>query len=52
LRVWREGGPARFLFDLARLSAALLDQLGTTVKPGKLEVPDIDDAFCAAHGDQ
>jgi hypothetical protein len=33
------------------LSAALLDQLGTTVKPGKLEVLDIDDTCCAAHGD-
>ena len=28
-----------------RLSVALLDQLGTTVKPGKLEVLDIDDTF-------
>ncbi len=36
----------------AALSAALLDQLGTTVKPGKLEVLDIDDTFCAAHGGQ
>ena len=35
-----------------RLSAALLDQFGTTVKPGKLEVLDIDDTFCAAHGGQ
>ena len=33
-----------------RLSAALLDQFGATVKPGKLEVLDIDDTFCAAHG--
>jgi hypothetical protein len=32
------------------LSAALLDQFGATVKPGKLEVLDIDDTFCAAHG--
>jgi len=38
--------------EAARLSAALLDQLGTTVKPGKLEVLDIDDTFCAAHGGQ
>ena len=29
-----------------RLSAALLHQFGTTVKPGKLEVLDIDDTFC------
>ena len=35
-----------------RLSAALLDQFGATVKPGKLEVLDIDDTFCAAHGGQ
>jgi DDE family transposase len=35
-----------------RLSAALLDQFGTTVKPGKLEALDIDDTFCAAHGGQ
>jgi hypothetical protein len=38
--------------EAARLSAALLDQLGTTVKPGRLEVLDIDDTFCAAHGGQ
>jgi hypothetical protein len=38
--------------EAVRLSAALLDQLGTTVKPGKLEVLDIDDTFCAAHGGQ
>src|ERR1700755_745668 len=38
--------------EAARLSAALLDQLGTTVRPGKLEVLDIDDTFCAAHGGQ
>jgi Transposase DDE domain group 1 len=31
--------------EAARLSAALLDQLGTSVKPGKLEVLDIDDTF-------
>jgi hypothetical protein len=36
----------------ARLTAALVDQFGTTVKPGKLEVLDIDDTFCAAHGGQ
>ena len=38
--------------EAARLSAALLDHLGTTVRPGKLEVLDIDDTFCAAHGGQ
>ena len=34
--------------EAARLAAALLDQFGTTVKPGKLEILDIDDTFCAA----
>jgi hypothetical protein len=38
--------------EAARLSAALLDQFGATVKPGKLETLDIDDTFCAAHGGQ
>ena len=38
--------------EAARLSAALLDQFGTTVRPGRLEVLDIDDTFCAAHGGQ
>ena len=38
--------------EAARLSAALLDQFGTSVKPGKLEVLDIDDTCCAAHGGQ
>jgi hypothetical protein len=38
--------------EAARLGAALLDQFGTTVKPGRLEVIDIDDTFCAAHGGQ
>jgi len=28
--------------EAARLSAALLDQFGTTVKPGKLEILDIE----------
>src|ERR1700745_2865364 len=36
--------------EAARLCAALIDQFGTTVKPGRLEVLDIDDTFCAAHG--
>ena len=38
--------------EAARLCAALLDQFGTTVEPGKLEILDIDDTFCAAHGGQ
>ena len=38
--------------EAARLSLALLDQLGTTVKPGKQAILDIDDTFCAAHGGQ
>ena len=38
--------------EAARLSAALVDQAGTTVKPGKQEILDIDDTFCAAHGGQ
>jgi hypothetical protein len=38
--------------EAARLSAALLDQFGTTVKPGKFEILDIDDTFCTAHGGQ
>jgi Transposase DDE domain group 1 len=38
--------------EAGRLCAALVDQFGATVKPGKLEVLDIDDTFCAAHGGQ
>ena len=38
--------------EAARLTAALVDHFGTTVQPGKLEVLDIDDTFCAAHGGQ
>ena len=38
--------------EAARLCAALIDQFGTTVKPGRLEILDIDDTFCAAHGGQ
>src|SRR5262245_31148706 len=38
--------------EATRLTAALVDQFGTTVQPGKLEVLDIDDTFCAAHGGQ
>jgi Transposase DDE domain group 1 len=45
-----ENAPSKI--EAARLCAALLDQFGTTVKPGKLEILDIDDTFCAAHGGQ
>jgi Transposase DDE domain group 1 len=45
-----ENAPSRT--EAGRLSAALLDQFGATVKPGKLEILDIDDTFCAAHGGQ
>src|SRR5258705_7897128 len=38
--------------EAARLSAALVDQAGATVKPHKQEILDIDDTFCAAHGGQ
>src|SRR5579862_4962157 len=38
--------------EAARLAVALLDQFGTTVKPGRMEILDIDDTFCAAHGGQ
>jgi hypothetical protein len=38
--------------EAARLCAALVDQFGTTIKPGRLEILDIDDTFCAAHGGQ
>src|SRR5438874_808822 len=36
--------------EAARLAAALVDQAGATVKPGKQEILDIDDTFCAARG--
>ena len=45
-----ENAPSRS--EAARLSAALVDQFGTTVKPGRQEILDIDDTFCAAHGGQ
>jgi hypothetical protein len=45
-----ENAPSRT--EAARLTAALVDQAGTTVTPGKLEILDIDDTFCAAHGGQ
>jgi len=38
--------------EAARLCAALIDQFGTTVRSGTLEILDIDDTFCAAHGAQ
>ena len=38
--------------EASRLAAALVDQAGTTVKPGRQEILDIDDTFCAAHGGQ
>jgi hypothetical protein len=38
--------------EAARLTAALLDQFGTTIKSGAQEILDIDDTFCAAHGGQ
>jgi len=38
--------------EAARLTAALVDQAGTSVKPREQEILDIDDTFCAAHGGQ
>jgi hypothetical protein len=38
--------------DAARLGVAMLDQFCATVKPGRVEIFDIDDTFCAAHGGQ
>src|SRR5262245_44472378 len=38
--------------EAARLSAALVDQFCSFVKPRKEEILDIDDTFCAAHGGQ
>jgi hypothetical protein len=35
-----------------RGSPQLVEQAGTTVKPGKQEILDIDDTFCSAHGGQ
>jgi hypothetical protein len=45
-----ENAPSRT--EPARLTAALVDQAGTTVKPRRQEILDIDDTFCAAHGGQ
>jgi hypothetical protein len=38
--------------DAARLTVALVDKFGTTVTPGRMEMFDIDDTFCVAHGGQ
>jgi hypothetical protein len=38
--------------EAARLTAALVDQAGGTIRPRKQEILDIDDTFCAAHGAQ
>src|SRR5258708_29274140 len=38
--------------EAAWLSAALLDQLGATVKPGKQEIRRLDDTFCATQSGQ
>jgi hypothetical protein len=38
--------------EAARLTAALVNQFGTTIKAGVQEILDIDDTFCAAHGGQ
>ena len=45
-----ENAPSRT--EAARLTAALVDQAGTSVKPRQQEILDIDDTFCAAHGGQ
>jgi Transposase DDE domain group 1 len=45
-----ENAPSRT--EAARLCATLVDQFGVTVKPGRMEILDIDDTFCAAHGGQ
>src|SRR5271163_993032 len=38
--------------DAARLTVALVDQFGTTVTPGRMEMFDIDDTFCVAVGEE
>jgi len=45
-----ENAPSRT--EAARLTAALVDQAGTSVTPRQQEILDIDDTFCAAHGGQ
>jgi hypothetical protein len=38
--------------EATRLTGALVDQFCSSVKPKKIEILDIDDAFCTAHGGQ
>ena len=38
--------------DAARLAVAMIEQFCATIKPGRVEIFDIDDTFCAAHGGQ
>jgi len=38
--------------DAARLAVAMVEQFCATVEPGPVEILDIDDTFCAAHGYQ
>jgi Transposase DDE domain group 1 len=45
-----ENAPSRT--QAARLTMALIDQFATTVKPVRLNILDIDDTFCVAHGGQ
>lgn len=45
-----ENAPTKI--EAARLTAALVDQFCSSVKPGKKEILDIDDTFCTAHGGQ
>jgi hypothetical protein len=49
-------GSVRFFFaaaeDAARAALAMVDQFCASVTPGEVEMFDIDDSFCAAHGAQ
>jgi hypothetical protein len=47
---WLENTPSKT--DAARLTVALVDEFGTTVTPGRMEMFDIDDTFCVAHSAQ
>ena len=38
--------------EAARLTGALVDQFCASVRPGRMEILDIDDTFCTAHGGQ
>ena len=38
--------------EAARVTGALVDQFTASVRPGREEILDIDDTFCAAHGGQ